>query len=111
MNRLILIVGCLVLLSGLSFGQSNKDKLEKIKTIELRSNSRDITPVRKTNLHKPIDIRKNKAITNAKRQELRQKRAMYQQKRMIQNRKRTQQMLKNQQMRRTKAAIQRGRRR
>ena len=104
MSRFILLFGCLIFLSGLSFGQLNKEKLNKIKTIELRSNSRDITPVRKTNLHTPIDVRKNNAIANSKRQELRQKRAMYQKKRLMQNRKRMQQM---QQMRRTKTTMQR----
>lgn len=105
MIKYILIIGIILLSAGISIGQN--EKLDKIKAIELRSNSRDITPVRKTNMHNAVDVRQNKAITNTKRQEMRQKRAMYQKKRMMQNRKRTMQMQK---MMRNKATMQRNRR-
>lgn len=105
MIKYIISIGLFFFLVNASIGQT--EKMDKIKSIELRSNSRDITPVRKTNLHKPLDIRKNNAINNAKRQELRQKRAMYRQKKLMQNRKRMQQM---QQMMRKKAVMQRNRR-
>lgn len=104
MKRLFLIFGGLILISSISFAQTNTDKLKKIKSIELRSNSRDISPVRKTNLHKNVNVRQYKALTNAKRLELRQKRAQFQRQKLMQNRKR---MMQLQRLKRKKATMNR----
>ncbi len=58
------------------------------KLLEIRSNSRDITPIRRTNFHKPIDCRRNMAIRNNQRSELRNNRALQMKKRQMQNKKR-----------------------
>lgn len=107
MMRIILVTGFIVFLTSFAFGQANKEKLDKIKAIELRSNSRDITPVRKTNLHRTVDIRKQKAINNAKRMELRKKRQQFQRQKLLQNRKR---MMQLQRIKRKKATMRRNRR-
>jgi hypothetical protein len=106
MIRYILIFGVSLIMMGVAKSQVDKP-FDISKLPELRSNSRDITPVRKTNLHKRSDIRKNKAIVNTKRQELRKKRAMFQKQRMMQNRQRMLQRQKVMQQRQS----QRGNRR
>ena len=57
------------------------------KLMAIRSNSRDIAPVRKTNLHEQHMHRKSFAIDKSKRNQLRKKRAIMQKKRMLMKKK------------------------
>ena len=87
MNKIFLTLIFLTGIIGWGYSQS-KETIDISKLPDIRSNSRDIAPVRKTNFHKQAVNRNKKAIVNNKRQELRKKRAAFQKQKMIQNRKR-----------------------
>jgi len=85
-------------LSVIAFSQTeNRGKIDLSKLPELRSNSRDITPVRRSNLHKPATIQQNSSMDNSKRAEFRKKRSQFKSNKMMMNKQRLMQMRKQMQ--------------
>lgn len=87
MRKIILILSALIFSFLFSRGQSSTT-IKKDKLLSIRSNSRDITPVRRTNLHARPAYRKLHAIGSEKRGQLRKKQAIMIKNRALQNKNR-----------------------
>ena len=98
-------IGFIIIFSFLSlaaFSQTGgPGKIDLSKLPDIRSNSRDIVPVRRSNIHQSTGfVKQKRTMDNSKRAEYRVKRAQFKNKKMMMNKQR---LLKMQRMMQQKA--------
>lgn len=103
--EIMMKIGFIIVFSFLSlavFSQTGgPDKIDLSKLPDIRSNSRDIVPVRRSNIHQSADfVKQKRTVDNSKRAEYRMKRAQFKNKKMMMNKQR---LLKMQRMMQQKA--------